>query len=255
MQALISIWSWFAIVVVLLVGFVIQALLALVTLPFDRRRYLCGRFFRLVGVTAAKLNPSWQFAVAGPLPRAVAGRTVVVSNHASQADPFLISFLPWEMKWLSKQVLFRIPVVGWMMWLAGDIPVKRGSTASAGDAMRRCKEWLDKGVPVMIFPEGTRSIDGGLLPFKDGAFRLAVDTGAQILPIAVDGTRDALPKHSWHFGKAQARVAVGQPIEVQGRSADELKSLARAQIEGLIRELRGVRSAPVQGFGVRELPH
>lgn len=255
MQALISIWSWLAIALVMLFGFVIQAVLALLTFPFDKRRYLCGRFFRLLGVTAARLNPAWRFGVAGEVPRGIPGRTVVVSNHASQADPFLISFLPWEMKWLSKEVLFRIPVVGWMMWLAGDIPVKRGSTSSAGDAMRRCKDWLDRGVPVMIFPEGTRSLDGNLLPFKDGAFRLAADTGAQLLPIAVDGTHDALPKHSWHFGKAHARVAVGQPIEVRGRSVDELKSLARGQIEGLLRDLRAARAERVQGFGVRQLPH
>ena len=63
-----------------------------------------------------------------------------------------------------------------------------------------------RGVPIMMFPEGTRSADGALLPFKDGAFRLAIDTHAQVLPIAVEGTHTALPKHSWHFGRSNARV-------------------------------------------------
>ena len=238
MQALLSVWSWFAIAVVILGGFFIQAALALLTLPFDRRRYLCGRFFRLMGVAAAKLVPQWSFAVASGTPSRIAGRTVVVSNHASQADPFLISSLPWEMKWLGKASLFKVPIVGWSMWLAGDVPVERGSASSASEAMRKCAFWLDRGVPVMIFPEGTRSKDGALLPFKDGAFRLALDAQAALLPIAVEGTHTALPKHSWHFGRSRARVAVGQPIATHGRSVDELKLLARQQIESLLRGLR-----------------
>src|SRR5690606_8565255 len=102
-------------------------------------------------------------------------------NHESNADPFLISFLPWEMKWLAKASLFRVPVVGWCFRLAGDIPVHRGDAGSARTAMARCRGWIERGVPVMIFPEGTRSRTEELLPFKDGAFRLAVETGASIL--------------------------------------------------------------------------
>ena len=238
MQALLSVWSWFAIAVVIIGGFFIQAALAVVTLPFDRRRYVCGRFFRLMGVTAARMVPQWTFGVASGAPSRIEGRTVVVSNHASQADPFLISSLPWEMKWLGKASLFKVPIVGWSMWLAGDVPVRRGSPGSAAEAMRRCAFWLDRGVPVMIFPEGTRSKDGALLPFKDGAFLLALRARAALLPIAVEGTHTALPKHSWHFGKAHAQVAVGLPIATEGRSIDELKLLAREQIESLLRGLR-----------------
>lgn len=238
MQAILSLWSWFAIAVVLLGGFLLQAALALLTLPFDRRRYLCGRFFRLMGVTAAKLVPQWNFGVASGTPSRIDGRTVVISNHASQADPFLISSLPWEMKWLGKASLFKVPVVGWSMWLAGDVPVRRGDADSAAEAMRRCQVWLERGMPVMIFPEGTRSKDGTLLPFKDGAFRLALDAQAALLPIAVAGTHTALPKHSWHFGRSRARVAVGQPIATSGRSLEELKQLAREQIESLLQGLR-----------------
>ena len=241
MQALLSVWSWLAIGVVVFAGVCIQAVLALVTLPFDRRRYVCGRFFRLMGVAASDLVPAWRFGVSGPVPRRIAGRTVVVSNHASQADPFLISRLPWEMKWLGKESLFRGPFVGWAMRLAGDIPVKRGDAQSSHEAMRRCAQWLELGMPVMIFPEGTRSLDGALLPFKDGAFRLALDANAEVLPIAVEGTRTALPKHSWHFGRSRARVAVGKPIASQGRSIEELKELAREQIEALLRELRAAQ--------------
>ena len=236
MRTLGSLWSWLAIGLVVAVGFCLQAVLALFTLPFDRRRYVCGRWFRLMGVAASWLVPTWRFGIHGAVPRGIAGRTVVVSNHQSNADPFLISRLPWEMKWLGKASLFRAPIVGWSMWLAGDIPIERGEKDSASAAMARCKGWLDRGVPVMIFPEGTRSLDGAMLPFKDGAFRLALEAGAAVLPIAIHGTRDALPKHSWLFGSADAWVTVGTPIETRGLTLGDVEALkgeARAQIEKL----------------------
>ena len=236
MNVLLSIYAWLETALVALVGFCIQLVLAVVTWPFDRRAVVRGRCFRLIGVTAARLNPFWRFGVHGAVPSRIHGRTVVVSNHESNADPFLVSFLPWEMKWLGKANLFKIPVVGWSMWLAGDIPVRRGERDSAAEAMGRCAKWLDKGMPVMIFPEGTRSKTEELLPFKDGAFRLAIETGADILPLAVSGTRRALPKHSWRFSTSRARVTVGTPISTQGMTLDDLerlKSMVRAQIEAL----------------------
>ncbi len=146
------------------------------------------------------------------------------------------------MKWLGKASLFRIPVVGWMMRMAGDIPVERGDSDSAKGAMATCARWLERGVPVMLFPEGTRSKDGQLLPFKDGAFRLAIDTGADVLPIAVAGTRTALPKHSWRFGRAEGRVTVGTPISTAGMTladVEPLKARARVEIEALRARLAG----------------
>jgi 1-acyl-sn-glycerol-3-phosphate acyltransferase len=165
---------------------------------------------------------------------------VVVSNHESHADVFLISRLPWEMKWLAKSALFAVPFLGWCLWLAGDVAVKRGAARSARDAMARCARWLARGVPVAIFPEGTRSMTDELLPFKDGAFRLAIETGADILPVAVSGTRRALPKHSWKFGTARALVGVGTALCTEGMTMDDvarLKADARAQILALRAEL------------------
>ena len=236
MNALLSFWTWFEIGLVSFLGFFVQVTLALVTLPFDRKRVAVGRCFRLVGVTSSKLTPFWRFGIHGEAPASSPGRTVVVSNHESQADPFLISYLPWEMKWLAKASMFRVPFVGWSMWLAGDIPVKRGTAESAREAMARCAAWLDKGMPVMIFPEGTRSKTEEMLPFKDGAFRLAIESGAEVLPIAVRGTHRALPKHSWRFGLSKALVTVGTPISTKGMTladVERLKELARGQIEAL----------------------
>jgi 1-acyl-sn-glycerol-3-phosphate acyltransferase len=150
------------------------------------------------------------------------------------------------MKFLGKQVLFYIPFVGWLMWLAGDVPVKRGKKNSIVEAMEVCKGHLYRGMPVMFFPEGTRSQSGELLPFKSGAFRLAIETGADILPIAVAGTRDALPKHSWKFGFARGLVRVGQPISTQGLGLDDvdaLKEQARSSVAAMYEEIAPLVSA------------
>jgi 1-acyl-sn-glycerol-3-phosphate acyltransferase len=186
------------------------------------------------------LHPFWSFGVSGPVVRPRRRKTVVVSNHESQADPFLVSHLPWEMKWLSKEVIFKIPCLGWSMYLAGDVPIKRGKRDSVEVAMGRMRQWLDRDVPVMMFPEGTRSDDGSLRPFKDGAFRLAIEAQADILPLALRGTREAMPKHAWRFGRSKARVRCGTPISTEGRTLDDLEALkaeARAQIEALRDEL------------------
>ena len=238
MNALLSFYAWLETGVVAIVGFFIQALLV-VTWPFDKRKVVTGRTFRLIGITAAKLNPFWKFRIHGT-PVRPAGRTVVVSNHESHADCFLISLLPWEMKWLAKSSLLKIPFVGWSMWLAGDVPVRRGEKDSAQAAMGICARWLDKGMPVMIFPEGTRSKTDELLPFKDGAFRLAIEAQADVLPVAVSGTRRALPKHSWRFASSRALVTVGQPISTKGMTladVERLRNMAREQILALRAEL------------------
>jgi 1-acyl-sn-glycerol-3-phosphate acyltransferase len=254
MNALLSIWTWLEIALMSLVGFCIQLVLAVFTWPFDRRRVITGRCFRMVAIVATKLAPYWRFGVHGPLPAQWPRRTVVVSNHESNADPFLISHLPWEMKWLGKASLFKIPVVGWSMWLAGDIPVMRGDQESAKGAMARCARWLEKGMPVMIFPEGTRSKTEELLPFKDGAFRLAIELGADVLPLAVSGTRRALPKHSWRFARARGLVVVGTPISTQGMTqadVERLKAMAREQILALRATLLPLTNMEPGGQGVR----
>jgi 1-acyl-sn-glycerol-3-phosphate acyltransferase len=210
-----------------------MVLLLLVTGPFDRGRYIVGYVFRRIGPAMATLNPLWRFRYSGTMPQNPRHPYVVVSNHESFADILLISHLPWEMKWLSKAELFRIPIMGWMMWLAGDIPVKRGFGPSAVEAMERCRKALRQRVSVMIFPEGTRSKTAELLPFKDGAFRLAIEAGVPILPLALSGTRTALPKHGWRFGRSAAHLRVLEPVDTSGLTLADVPAL-KAQIRDLI---------------------
>jgi len=246
MNALLSIYQWSEIALCTFLGFFVQLPLFILSRPFDPKRKVPGRFFRLVGVTAAKLSPYWKFRVHGDHPAGLSGNVVVVSNHESNADVFLISQLPWEMKWLGKKVLFKIPIFGWSMAMAGDIPVTRGDGESGRQALEACARWLRQGMPVMIFPEGTRSRDGQLQAFKDGAFRLAIAEQSDVLPVAVSGTLRALPKASWRFAKSRALVMVGTPVSAKGMTEADLprlKAEVRAQIEAMREQLRPLTSA------------
>lgn len=241
-QTLVSIWAWLVLVVCILLWFPVILVARLLTAPFDSGRYIPGLIFRKIAVTMASLNPLWHFRYSGALPQDPRRPYVVVSNHESFTDILLISHLPWEMKWLSKAELFRIPIMGWMMWLVGDIPVKRGFGPSALEAMARCRKRLESRVSVMIFPEGTRSKTAELLPFKDGAFRLAIEAGVPILPLAVSGTSTALRKHDWRFGKSVAEVRVLPPVETSGLQLSDVPGL-KNRVRTMIVEARDVLAA------------
>jgi len=247
-QTVISIWAWLVLVVCILLWFPVVLVARLLTAPFDSGRYVPGLIFRKIAVAMASVNPLWHFRYSGALPQDPRRPYVVVSNHESFSDILLISHLPWEMKWLSKAELFRIPIMGWMMWLVGDIPVKRGFGPSAVEAMARCRQALDSRVSVMIFPEGTRSKTAELLPFKDGAFRLAIEAGVPILPLAVSGTSTALRKHDWRFGKSVAEVRVLPPVETEGLQLADVPAL-KNRVRTMIIEARDVLAADRRKLG------
>ncbi len=240
MQRLLSAWIWFTTGILVILWLPWLALVYVVTVPFDPGRYTVGRWFRRAAMVAVALNPLWKFRTSGVRIRDPRRPYVAVANHESLADIFLLSHLPWEMKWLSKEEIFRIPVMGWMMRLAGDVPVRRGERGSRAEALEECRDRLRKRVSVMIFPEGTRSRTDELLPFKDGAFRLAIEAGVPILPLAIAGTRHAMPKGSLLFSPVRAEVRVLEPIPTEGltlQNLPELKERTRAVIDAARREL------------------
>jgi 1-acyl-sn-glycerol-3-phosphate acyltransferase len=245
-----SVWIWVTTAVVTLLLLPLLAIVFVFTVPFDAGRYHVGRWFRRGAMAAVALNPLWDFRVSGYRPADPRRPYVAVSNHESLADIFLISHLPWEMKWLSKDTIFKIPVMGWLMKMAGDISVSRSKRSSRAEALEECRDRLAKNVSIMIFPEGTRSKTGELLPFRDGAFRLAVELKLPILPMAVAGTRGAMRKGSLVFGRARAEVRVLEPIHTDHLSISDVPALrdqVRAQIQAardeLAREL-GIHEAP-----------
>ncbi|MEP6732570.1 MAG: lysophospholipid acyltransferase family protein [bacterium] len=241
MQRILSAIGWVTTVLVVIVGVFYVALVWLITAPFDRGRYHAGRAFRQLAVAQVTLNPLWHFETEGKSPDDPRLPYVAVSNHESYADIFLISHFPWEMKWLSKDTIFKIPVMGWMMRMANDIPIKRGKRESVVSAIAGCRDRLSKRVSVMIFPEGTRSKTDELLPFKDGAFKLAIEAGAPILPIAVAGTRNCMAKGSFAFRRARAKARVLEPIPTTGltnKDVAQLRERTRDLIDSARRQLQ-----------------
>jgi 1-acyl-sn-glycerol-3-phosphate acyltransferase len=196
-----------------------------------------GRWLRRAAVTVTRLNPFWKFQTSGVEIHDPRRPYVAVANHESLADIFLVSHLPWEMKWMSKEAIFRIPIMGWMMRMAGDVMVRRSDPASRIRAMEEARDRLRKKVSVMIMPEGTRSAGGELLRFHDGAFRLAIETGAPILPIALAGTRQAISKGSWLVNRAKAIAKVLPPVETAGLTLDDVPAL-REKVRAMIADAR-----------------
>ena len=216
----------------------VQVLLLAVTWPFDRNRAVAGRFIRMMAVNLSRTFPPWRLGVEGCWP--TGGPFVVVANHQSMLDILLLSRLPREMKWMAKASLFRVPWVGWMFRLAGDISVTRGDAESGGAALRKAREYLERGMNVMIFPEGTRSTRGTLLPFKSGAFRLAIEAGVPVLPVAVSGTAHGLPKGDPWVRPCRAVARILEPVPVAGLGPDDaprLRDDVRARITAALPSL------------------
>lgn len=198
---------------------------------------------RRLGKTASALTPLWHFDIEGTPPSDIRHKPyVVIANHESQADPFLLSWLPWDMRWVAKEELFKPPFSGWAMRMSGDIKLRRGKGDSVRAMMTECERSLAGGIPVMLFPEGTRSQDGKLLPFKDGAFQLAIKAGVPVLPVAIAGTRHMRPKHSLWFGKARACAKILEPVSTVGMTEADVPTLrdrCRDAMAAVLPELQG----------------
>ncbi|MBK6519655.1 MAG: 1-acyl-sn-glycerol-3-phosphate acyltransferase [Polyangiaceae bacterium] len=207
--------------------------------PTQRR---AGRWMRRLGRLSSSLTPLWRFHVEGQPPADVKTRPYVcVSNHESNADPFLLSHLPWDMRWVAKRELYKMPLVGITFRVSGDIPLTRGDGDSVRAMFAECRRALDAGISVMIFPEGTRSKTGELLPFRDGAFKLAIEAGVPILPMAIAGTRNCLLREAPYLGRADAVVKVLSPIPTTGLGPEDLAALrdkTRQTISAALKPLR-----------------
>jgi 1-acyl-sn-glycerol-3-phosphate acyltransferase len=238
---------WASCVVLVILWTPLIAVYRLATLRSDPDRYRVGRLFHSIAPAAVRLNPFWDFHVVDDVHPDPRRPYVFVANHQSNADAFLVAMLPWEMKWLSKKSMFDIPLLGWMMRVAGDVEVDRGNKESARHAIAELRERLDRKLSVIIFPQGTRSPDGTVGPFREGAFRLAIEKDVDVVPLAVAGTAESLPKGSLAFRKTSATVTVLPPVSTKGLTVEDAPKLAeqvREQIARSIRRPIGSSSAP-----------
>ena len=165
------------------------------------------------------------------LERIVADRPqILVANHVSYFDVLaLLGFLPGKYRFVGKQELTRIPIWG-PAWLAcGHIAIDRKDKIRAMESLALARRRLEEDRPtVVLFPEGTRSATGELRAFKKGAFVLAIQTGAEVVPAAILGTREIMRKGSWAITRGRTiRVRVGEPLPVEGLGMDDRDELTR----------------------------
>jgi 1-acyl-sn-glycerol-3-phosphate acyltransferase len=248
----LSFWSYMAISnPVLWMGAV---LVRLATAPFDQRRALLHLYTSAWAYHYVKLMPQWTTEFSG-LEHIQKDRTyVLVANHQSLGDILLLFGLFKHFKWVSKAEIFKVPFVGWNMHMNDYVHLVRGDAASIDKMLDACRRHLRAGSSVMLFPEGTRSVDGEIKPFKRGAFALAQELGLEIVPIVVDGTHDALPKHGLVFrqnGTLRMRVKVLPPVSPH--AASDVQSLSDLVREQMVRELAGLRGGSV-GPGPEVVP-
>jgi 1-acyl-sn-glycerol-3-phosphate acyltransferase len=234
-----SIWIWGASAALV---FLWTPWLGLVRLlERDPRRCRTGRWFRRLGVLLAKVNP-WRIHISGTEHLDPAQAYVIVSNHQSLADIPVLSHLRIDTKWMAKAELFQLPLVGWMLKMAGDVPVNRGDRRQGAQALLQCARYLGAGLSIVCFPEGTRSRDGEVLPFTQGPFQLAIRESRPVLPLVVDGSGEALPRGSWIFqGTRDIFLRVLEAVPVTGWDASQSGALRDAVRERIVTELSKMR--------------
>lgn len=162
------------------------------------------------------------------------GAYVFAANHTSVFDILvLLAYLPFQFRWLAKEELFRIPFFGLAMARCGYIPVNRTNPREGVRSLRRAAEKIKAGASVVIFPEGTRSADGTIMPFKRGGFTLAVKSGRPVVPVSISGAARVLTTRTLKLNPGPIKIVLGRPLKTEGidRSGqDELAAEVRAEI-------------------------
>jgi 1-acyl-sn-glycerol-3-phosphate acyltransferase len=163
---------------------------------------------------------------------------VFMANHLSTVDIWsLLVALPVPVRMIAKKQLAAIPLLGWAMWAGRFVFIDRHNPASARRSIERAKERIRNGHSVLLFPEGTRSRDGRLLPFKKGGFHLAIDAGVPIVPVAIRGSREVMPPGSLLLRPGKVHVTIGQPIATQGlvgQDREKLVERVRSEIVSML---------------------
>ena len=168
------------------------------------------------------------------------GPFLFLSNHQSQFDILAVVLaIPLQFRILAKQELFYIPVFGWVLKLSGFVGIDRGNREKAIRSLDRAAERLRGGTSLLIYAEGTRSPDGSLLPFKKGGFVLAIQAGVPVVPIAIRGSRQVLPKGSLRIRSGTIILSVGDPIdpgrytaETKGELMEKVRTAMERQLGG-----------------------
>ncbi|MFZ5482196.1 MAG: 1-acyl-sn-glycerol-3-phosphate acyltransferase [Myxococcota bacterium] len=204
--------------------------LQLLALPFDPDRHVAANLARAVwGIGLIRGQPFWRLTITG-VERLGRGPWILVANHQSMLDIPLLMNLPVPIRVVARPGVFRMPVFGQMARFGRHVRI---DPDRAEEGLAACRAWLGKGVTVAMFPEGSRGDGEALQPFNRGAFELAIRAGADVVPVAISGTADALPKGS-PFARvpiARFHLQVLEPLRSEGQTRRRLAAEAFRRID------------------------
>jgi 1-acyl-sn-glycerol-3-phosphate acyltransferase len=218
-----GVWSIFWIPAALILGTVRRD--PSLPLRFARRHWAPGMLWLSGADLRIEGSPS---AVAG-------GPALYVMNHQSSLDiPAAFAVLPVDLRFIAKHTLRKVPFLGWYMSWTGMVFVDRSNSTQAVSSLGAAAERLRGGISLLAYPEGTRSRDGRILPFKKGPFVLALQAGVPIVPIAIEGSMRCMPAHLRPFRPGVVRMAIGAPIHTAGMPMDQRDALVQRTREAVL---------------------
>jgi 1-acyl-sn-glycerol-3-phosphate acyltransferase len=213
MEIIISLFVWVFCLMYTLMLFPVSLFVWFILYPFDPERTIMHWWLVIQGNILSKIIPFWKIKTEDRGKAKKNTAYVIISNHQSMLDILVMNCLRYRFRWISKIENYKVPVFGWYMRMAKYIAVDRGNKDSKAEMLESSSLSLRKGISIMMFPEGTRSLDGEIGPFKLGAFQLALMTDKSILPVVIDGTGGILPKHGLIFSRGHViRIKVLDPV-------------------------------------------
>lgn len=244
LQVLMSVFLWTYLVVTALALFVIDFVVWLLTFWWDKRLWILHGYSIFWAMFYLKINPFWKVKIEGRNKVKKGQVYVIVSNHQSAFDIVLLYRLYMHFKWVAKRELARVPVIGWNLLLNRHILIDRASAVSTKHMFQKGLAHIKNGSSVLIFPEGTRSVNGRFRRFKEGAFLLAQKAEVPILPVVIDGTIDILPKSGIVNLKQSLTIKILDEIpwkSFKDKPVQEFTKEVSAKMEGEHRKIAPAR--------------
>ncbi len=241
-----SITVWIIGLCFMIILFPLTFVIWLIVLPFDRERVVIHWFLVYQSWLLSQIIPIWKIDIEGREKATMGTAYVIISNHQSILDILFINCLRYKFRWISKIENTKLPFLGWYLRMADYITVNRGDEDSKAEMLEKSFKCLERGISIMIFPEGTRSPDKEIGFFKRGAFQLAQQAGVPILPVLIDGTGGILPKHGLIFGTGyHIKIRVLDAVHPASAETDNQDDLALKLHSLMTSELKKLRETGI----------